>query len=969
MKKKKLACLVVLTAVILTAVFAWGFLGKRGSMELSAAVIYREGTESYKSVYSQLQHSLNATLTAECVKFDGDTDLSRYTMVYADKSIADGISPKEKDNIVNYVNAGGCIFAPNGLVQTFEPVFFGGSELKKIDALPREMDFPQVSANYRDLQQIIRDFHSLYIQYQPQAGVENYDYGYGFTNQNAVSLASCNGVSVFGVNTYGKGCVFYANPMLPNDYQVNNFNFEGYEPTAYMANTSLTANQILLSEFASFVSKRKYGAAVERVFGSFASPAAAWQLHYEEITGIDNDSAIEFSKMSQKYGQIASYTLIRNSFKWFNRTETITFFTDKKDQYKVNYAEDAYTQGTHVTEDNAKFLTYNTFDNMGEYFYNYTENAQTAYPCVDDFDNDGKADIISGSSDGFFYLNEGRSFKDNCWNVSAGKKLLDKGGKPISVKSYSSPYLYDFNRDGILDIISGSEEGGIFLFEGIGNHTYDEGKLLFAVEGATHTKPAMGDGDNDGIDELYVGCNQGAIYAFALDGLKQIRRLDGISEHNAFVSPYVYDYDEDGRSELVVGTFEGYIQLYKYENGEFKHIKAIETNEKNYLGNNNMKAANNTVPRFFDINNDGNDDLIIGSFEYGMAVPVDSPNFTLLDKLQRQVDYIKDNHMYMGMHMYTQSFASKEREKAEIDLHKKALKAYGLDTKSIGSNQHTWRTSVLELGQTYKTLSENGILWSSGSIANENFIYPQSSAENTLTGPFWLDYDNKKMLMLNTNTLLDSSFGDIAMKYGLPISVYYHCDLMYKNPQNTENCIKRIQQFVDSNGYTFVREDQLMKAIAAAYNSNVKVSKSRQGYKISAKKTDRGFDLYDKDFQNCVGIKIELAENENIDGFVCDANVWRKDKEQNCAYMSLDKGAALTLGKDMGGGHITNINIPAKVKTTGNEAEVKFKDDGLMQVFVSGNAEILSKGWTTEKKGDKTLIYKYGKAELLKLRF
>ena len=41
----------------------------------------------------------------------------------------------------------------------------------------------------------------------------------------------------------------------------------------------------------------------------------------------------------------------------------------------------------------------------------------------------------------------------------------------------------------------------------------------------------------------------------------------------------------------------------------------IEGNESNYKGNNNLKFGANSVPRFYDIDGDGNKDLVVGSLE------------------------------------------------------------------------------------------------------------------------------------------------------------------------------------------------------------------------------------------------------------------------------------------------------------------------------------------------------------------
>ena len=102
----------------------------------------------------------------------------------------------------------------------------------------------------------------------------------------------------------------------------------------------------------------------------------------------------------------------------------------------------------------------------------------------------------------------------------------------------------------------------------------------------------------------------------------------------SWCSPCIADADGDGVNELYAGTFEGYIA--KFENNVFNGY--IEGNESNYKGNNNLKFGANSVPRFYDIDGDGNKDLVVGSLEYGMAVPIDSDYFPYREKLQKQLD-------------------------------------------------------------------------------------------------------------------------------------------------------------------------------------------------------------------------------------------------------------------------------------------------------------------------------------------
>lgn len=950
--------------------------------ELNAAVLYDGQTAdgSWEDVLSRLEQPLLLNFSVVALDSGRIDALSGLDIIYADESLLTAENAAAlAETLMNFVERGGALFLTNGFHSFFPKDFIGAAGFEKITGLPGGLKFPELGEDISELQQIIADFSKLYAQYPDSEARAQYDYGYGVTPGTATALVTAGGLALYTMNEYGAGQVFFTNPLLPNTADINGFSLVSRnDAQTALSNTTASCNQLLENAFASYVAKQRWGYSLYRVFGSFGRPSMAWELHYEEITGFQNDAGILFGELCREASQLPGYTLIRNTYWWFLRAESVSYLLGEKSEGGTAYAmddyESAYSSGTHVVA-GEEWLSLARIENAGSYFVDYEEYTQRAYPDVVDLDGDGLLDIICGSSDGKLYFYKGEGFHGP-FKTGYREYLTDSRGRPLLVESYSAPVAADVNGDGVLDLISGCADGKLYWFLGNGDLTFEYQGLLNNCLMPGQSLPAVGDLNGDGKRDLIVGSSGGEVTVWYGKSETALETAESLPlalpvDLGGWLAPRVTDLDGDGKNDLAIGTADGYIARLLFRDGLPEFAGYLTLNEMNYKGNDYAKFGNNCVPCFADLNGDGIDDLIAGNLEYGLAYPIDSPYYPYYEQLQKSVDYITDNGFYLGVHFYTNEYASPERERAELNYHLSAMEErYGVSFGVTGVNHHTWYSSTNTPVQSLLSAWKAGLLWNSGfSPARNGDKAPQVSAQNVISLPFFLTVDGERTILVqNCATLLysDSEWTDISARYGMPVCIYYHCDFAYQSEEIARENIRTAEAFRRKHSYHFVGEDQLMLATAAAYNLGVSLENAAAGVTIRPSALSTDFPLYQADYQNSCGLRISLGEKLASTAISVDADVW--SREGNHIYASLNRPLTLRLGESAGA-RLRQVNLPAEVSLTASGAEIRFLDGDMMQATVAGSAETSSEGWKKETYDGLTVFTKYGAADTITITF
>ncbi|MBU1700582.1 MAG: VCBS repeat-containing protein [Candidatus Eisenbacteria bacterium] len=233
-------------------------------------------------------------------------------------------------------------------------------------------------------------------------------------------------------------------------------------------------------------------------------------------------------------------------------------------------------------------------------------------PCLVDLNGDGRRDLIYGTSAGplQYYTNQGPP-TDPVW--TANTTLF---GGVIDVGAASSPFLFDFDSDGDLDLVSGTQLGDIKYFENIGTSAapawHTDHSYFAGIDHSIYSAIAVGELDGDDLPDAVVGDLSGDLFYHHNNGSGfdyDAGVFAGINLGGWSV-PRLVDMDNDGDLDLVAGNEVG--RLRYFENIGSGSMEWQEV--AGYFGS--IDVGSNCSPTLGDYDHDGDQDLLTGDISH-----------------------------------------------------------------------------------------------------------------------------------------------------------------------------------------------------------------------------------------------------------------------------------------------------------------------------------------------------------------
>lgn len=266
-------------------------------------------------------------------------------------------------------------------------------------------------------------------------------------------------------------------------------------------------------------------------------------------------------------------------------------------------------------------LTQGDFKLRSTAFLRGIDVGSDSYPVFADMDNDGDQDLIVANKISETDFNTGQIYYFENLSESGTVQFQERGTWPFSGHFHFAPAFGDLDADGDLDMFTGTWNKGMLYWRNEGTAQAPDfaqvENMTVTLTRGSNSAPALVDIDADGDLDLFAGESSGDLNFYRNIGSASSPQFELVSDKFSDIDvgrrsvPRFADLDADGDMDLLVGREFNGIALYLNSGS----AQAPMFEEAGIL---NVRVPVYGVPAFVDIDQDGDLDLFTGSISGGL---------------------------------------------------------------------------------------------------------------------------------------------------------------------------------------------------------------------------------------------------------------------------------------------------------------------------------------------------------------
>ncbi|MFM7580908.1 MAG: FG-GAP repeat domain-containing protein, partial [Microcystaceae cyanobacterium] len=229
----------------------------------------------------------------------------------------------------------------------------------------------------------------------------------------------------------------------------------------------------------------------------------------------------------------------------------------------------------------------------------------------------------------------------------------------FDIGSYSAPTLVDLEQDGDLDLVIGTYEGTLVYYQNTGTNdqpiftkvTANNPFANIDLNGLTspgYSTPTFGDIDGDNDQDLLLGSNDGTISLYRQSNLSFTEVTGSDNPFSAidvgdYSAPVLVDLDSDSDLDLFIGNGNGLIKFYRNIGSETNPI-FVEDAAGNPFQNLDLGDRSGIV--FADLDDDGDVDAVLTADTNSSTKSGGVMQYWLNIGTPSQANFVQDNTLW-----------------------------------------------------------------------------------------------------------------------------------------------------------------------------------------------------------------------------------------------------------------------------------------------------------------------------------